>query len=200
MDRGDRVFAVRGNAGCGWLALAGARIWLLSLLVLALVNVLWASPSWAADEPKPLLFHVKTALSIDDAQICVVPNIAWAALAKGRQVVVVFDGSAITSVAMGYGWRGWLGQTSTAMERAGLPERERESLAKQFGVPRQTVPHNYGEYLHFIKEKGAKIYYNATMAVLYNIPPEKIDSALVPLQLQELLNVLETSGTPYLVY
>lgn len=199
MDCGDRVRAVRGNAGRTLPALAGARIWLLALFVLVLLSALSTSPSWATDEPKPVLFHVKTALSIDDAQICVVPNIAWAALAKGRQVVVVFDGSAVTSVAMGYGWRGWLGQTSTAMDRAVLPERERESLAKQFSVPLRAVPHNYGEYLHFIKEKGAKVYYNATMAVLYNIPPEKIDRALVPLQLQELLNVLETSGT-YLVY
>ena len=88
------------------------------------------------------------------------PNVAWAALAAGRPVTIVFDGSAVTSVARGYGWRGWFGIDSTAMERAALPERERRSLAEQFDVPFEDVPEDYGAYLHFIKEKGAEIYYN----------------------------------------
>ena len=136
---------------------------------------------------------------MDDAQICVVPNVAWAALAEGRPVTIVFDGSAVTSVARGYGWRGWLGIHSTAMERAGLPERERRSLAEQFDVPLEEVPEDYGAYLHFIKEKGAEIYYNTTMALLYEIDPEQIDNALEPLELQALLQVL-TADADYLVY
>ena len=66
----------------------------------------------------------------------------------------------------GLRWRGWFGIDSTAMERAELPERERLSLAEQFGVPIEEVPHDHGAYLHFIKEKGAEIYYNTTMALL----------------------------------
>jgi hypothetical protein len=105
-----------------------------TILALALLALLPAASTVAAAE-RPLVFHVKTALSVDDGQICVVPNVAWAALAAGRPVTIVFDGSAVTSVARGYGWRGWLGIDSTAMERAGLPERERRSLAEQFSVP-----------------------------------------------------------------
>jgi hypothetical protein len=172
---------------------------LLLVLALLLSAIHWGSPGWAAEEKTPIIFHVKTALSIDDAQICAVPNVAWAALARGRSVVIVFDGSAVTSVAKGYGWRGWIGLTSTAMDRADLPERERGALAKQFGVPLETVPRDYGEYLHFIKGKGAKLYYNATMALLYKIPREKIDESLKPLELSDLLTVFETPGT-YLVY
>jgi hypothetical protein len=169
-----------------------------SVLALALLALLPAASTVAAAE-RPLVFHVKTALSVDDAQICVVPNVAWAALAEGRPVTIVFDGSAVTSVARGYGWRGWLGIDSTAMERAGLPERERRSLAEQFGVPFEDVPEDYGAYLHFIKEKGAEIYYNTTMALLYQIDPERIDDALEPLELQPLLQVL-TADADYLVY
>ncbi len=58
---------------------------------------------------------------------------------------------------------------STAMERAGLLERERRSLE---------VPEHYGAYLRFIKQKGAEIYYNTTMALPYQIDPEQIDDAL----------------------
>jgi hypothetical protein len=167
-------------------------------LALALLAILEAAPTVAAAE-RPLVFHVKTALSVDVAQICVVPNVAWAALAEGRPVTIVFDGSAVTSVARGYGWRGWLGIDSTAMERAGLPERERRSLAEQFDLPLEEVPEDYGEYLRFIKEKGAEIYYNTTMALLYEIDPEQIDNALEPLELQALLQVL-TADADYLVY
>jgi len=128
-----------------------------TILALALLALLPAA-SMATAAERPLVFHVKTALSVDDAQICVVPNVAWAALAQGRPVTIVFDGSAVTSVARGYGWRGWLGIESTAMERAGLPERERRSLAEQFNVSLAEVPEDYGAYLHFIKEKGAEIH------------------------------------------
>lgn len=157
-----------------------------------------AFPASAGDQ-RPLLLHVKTALSVDDAQICAVPNIAWAAIAEGRPVTMVFDGSAVTSIAKGFGWRGWVGISSTAMDRAGLPERERVSIAQQLGVPLATVPHDYGEYLHFLKEKGVKIVYNRTMAVLYNTSTERMDTAARPVGLKELLKVLRTEGD-YLVY
>ena len=171
-------------------------------LALGLLGFLLAAPTAAQEQgspARPVVFHVKTALSVDDAQICAVPNVAWAALAEGRPVTIVFDGSAVTSVAHGYGWRGWLGIDSTAMERAALPERERRSLAEQFGLPLEEVPEDYGAYLDFIKEKGAKIYYNTTMALLYQIDPAQIDDALDPLELQPLLQVL-TGDADYLVY
>jgi hypothetical protein len=81
-----------------------------TILALAPLALLPAASTVAAAE-RPLVVHVKTALSVADAQICVVPHVAWAALAEGRPVV--FDGSAVTSVARGYGWRGWLGINST---------------------------------------------------------------------------------------
>lgn len=172
--------------------------WFIAFTALFLLFATGPVPAFAADQ-RPLLLHVKTALSIDDAQICVVPNIAWAALAEGRPVTIVFDGSAVTSIAKGFGWRGWIGIDSTAMGRADLPERERVSLAEQIGVPLVTVPYDYGQYLHLLKEKGVEIVYNRTMAVLYNIPDEKIDTAARAVGLKELLGVLQTEGD-YLVY
>lgn len=61
------------------------------------------------------------------------------------------------------------------------------------------VPEDYGAYLRFIKQKGAEIYYNTTMALPYQIDPEQIDDALEPLELQALLKVL-TADADYLVY
>jgi len=169
-----------------------------TFIVLALLGFATLSPA-AAVEYRPLVLHVKTALSVDDAQICVVPNVAWAALSEGRPVTIVFDGSAVTSIAKGFGWRGWIGMDSTAMDRAGLPERERTALSEQLGVPLDKVPHDYGEYLHFIADQGVRVVYNRTMAVLYNIPAEKIDPVAQPINLKEMLRALQTNGD-YLVY
>lgn len=173
----------------------------LSALALAFLFHVTAIQAVAAAEEngRPLVLHVKTALSVDDAQICVVPNVAWAALSEGRPVTIVFDGSAVTSITKGYGWRGWIGIDSTAMDRADLPERERTSLSKQIGVPLDTVPKDYGQYLRYLKRQGVKVVYNRTMAVLYGIPAEDIEAAVRPVDLKELLQVLETDGD-YLVY
>ncbi len=184
------------------------------LAALLVVGVLWpvvifaqpqsgettqVSESTSEQEPKPFLMHVKTALNVDDAQICAVPNVAWAALAQGKRVTLLFDGSAVTSVASGFGWRGWLGIKTTAMDRAALPERERQSLAEQFAIPLETVPQDYGAYLHFLKAKGASIYYNRTMALLYRIDPSKIDSSLSPLGLEQMVELV-SSPAVYLAY
>lgn len=167
----------------------------LVVMTIVLLNSMQAM----AAEGRPLVLHVKTALSVDDAQICVVPNVAWAALSEGRPVTIVFDGSAVTSIAKGFGWRGWIGLDSTAMDRAALPERERVSLSEQFGIALEKVPHDYGEHLNFIAQLGAKVVYNRTMAVLYQIPADEIDPVARAVGLKELHRTLQTEGD-YLVY
>ncbi len=152
-----------------------------------------AAPVGNAKGDEHVLIHVKTALSVDDAQICAVPNVAWATVSQGKQVTLLFDASAVTSVTKGFGWRGWFGTKTTAMDRAALPERERKSLAEQFQVPLDSVPRNYGEYLTFLKGKGIELYYNRTMALLYNIDPETIDSNLTPLTLKEMAALLTSA-------
>ncbi len=151
-----------------------------------LCGMLMVAPVATAEADEHVLIHVKTALSVDDAQICAVPNVAWATVAEGKQVALLFDASAVTSVTKGFGWRGWFGIKTTAMDRAVLPERERRSLAEQFQVPLNTVPQNYGEYLTFLKGKGIKLYYNRTMAILYNIDLETIDPSVTALGLKEM--------------
>ncbi len=160
----------------------------------ALCAMFMLAPAASAETDEHVLFHVKTALSVDDAQICAVPNVAWATVSQGKQVSLLFDASAVTSVTKGFGWRGWFGTKTTAMDRAELPERERKSLAEQFQVPLNSVPRNYGEYLTFLKGKGVKLYYNRTMALLYNIDPVTIDSGLTPLSLKEMTALLTSAG------
>ncbi len=165
------------------------HIRLRSLFVGGLLAVLLAAAPQARADDLHVVIHVKTALSVDDAQICAVPNVAWATIAAGHRVTLLFDASGVTSVAKGFGLRGWFSAGTTAMDRAALPDRERRSLAKQFGV----VPHNYGEYLRFLQEKGIEMYYNRTMALLYQIDPSRIDAAVKPLDLKAMARLLTTA-------
>ncbi|MEC4672066.1 MAG: hypothetical protein VST66_09305, partial [Nitrospirota bacterium] len=76
---------------------------------------------------------------------------------------------------------------STALDRAALPERERKSLSEQMGVPVEKVPHNYGEYLDFLKMMGVEIYGNRTMMLLYKIEPSQVSSMVTPISLERMV-------------
>jgi hypothetical protein len=150
--------------------------------------------------PQRILIHMKTSLALDDAQICAVPNVAWTAVKAGHKVTILADASAVTSVTKGFGWfRGLIGSDSTALDRAGLPERERQSLSEQMGVPLEQVPHDYGEYFDFLKKMGVEIYGNRTMMLLYKIDPARVASAVTPIHLDRMVQLF-TSADRILVY
>jgi len=140
--------------------------------------------------PVRILIHMKTALSLDDAQICAVPNVAWATVKAGHKVTILVDASAVTSVTKGFGWfNGTFRPDSTALDRAALPERERQSLSEQMGVALEQVPHDYGEYFDFLKKMGVEIYGNRTMMLLYKIDPARVASAVMPLPLDRMVQL-----------
>ncbi len=137
-----------------------------------------------------VLIHMKTSLAEDDAQICAVPNVAWAAVKAGHKVTILVDASAVTSVTKGFGWfRSFVGSETTALDRAGLPERERQSLAEQMGVPLEQVPLNHGEYFEFLKKLGVELYGNRTMMLLYKIDPSRVASAVTPISLERMVQL-----------
>lgn len=164
------------------------------VFVALIVSVLLTGTASAeAQQPNPsrILIHMKTSLAQDDAQICAVPNVAWAAVKAGHQVTILVDASAVTSVTKGFGWfRKLTGGETTALDRAGLPERERQSLSEQMGVPLEQVPHNYGEYFTMLKNKlGVEIYGNQTMMLLYNINPARVADSVTPVPLAKIVDL-----------
>jgi len=162
---------------------------------------LWPTAAEAQQAvPQRILIHMKTALSLDDAQICAVPNVAWAAVKAGHKVTILADASAVTSVTRGFGWfNGIFRPDSTALDRAALPERERQSLSEQMGIPLEQVPHDYGEYFDFLKKMGVEIYGNRTMMLLYKIDPARVASAVTPIPLDRMVQLF-TSADRILVY
>lgn len=147
-----------------------------------------------------ILIHMKTSLAEDDAQICAVPNVAWAAVKEGNKVIILVDASAVTSITRGHGWvRGLFGSKTTALDRAQLPERERKALSEQLEVSLEGVPKNYGEYFYFLKEMGIPIYVNQTMMRLYKIDHDRVDSFANPIPLKKMVELF-TSSDKILVY
>ena len=173
-----------------------------SLVVFSVITLLTASFAQAQQAtPQRVLIHMKTSLALDDAQICAVPNVAWAAVKAGHKVTILVDASAVTSVTKGFGWfRKLTGSETTALDRAGLPERERQSLSEQMGVPLDQTPHNYGEYFDLLKTKlGVEIYGNQTMMLLYKIDPARVASSVTPIPLAKMVDLF-TSADRVMVY
>ncbi len=162
-------------------------ILVFGLLTLIMVRVVEAQQA----EPTRILIHMKTSLAEDDAQICAAPNVAWAAVKAGHKVTILVDASAVTSVTKGFGWfRRLIGSDSTALDRAKLPERERKSLAEQMGVPLEQIPHDYGAYFEFLKNKlGVEIYGNRTMMLLYKIDPARVAPWATPILLERIVQL-----------
>ena len=173
-----------------------------SLVVFSVITLLTASFAQAQQAtPQRVLIHMKTSLALDDAQICAVPNVAWAAVKAGHKVTILVDASAVTSVTKGFGWfRKLTGSETTALDRAGLPERERQSLSEQMGVPLDQTPPNYGEYFDLLKTKlGVEIYGNQTMMLLYKIDPARVASSVTPIPLAKMVDLF-TSADRVMVY
>jgi len=151
-------------------------------------------------EAAQILIHMKTSLAKDDAQICAVPNVAWSMVKAGHQVKILVDASAVTSVTKGYGFfSGIFSSDTTALDRAELPERERQSLSKQMDTALEEIPHDYGEYFEFLKKKGVEIYGNQTMMLLYNLDLSKVSPAVSPISLQEMVELF-ASAEKIIVY
>lgn len=166
------------------------------ILHLIIVVLLLTLPAQSiAETGKTFLIHAKTSLKLDDAQICAVPNVAWAALQKGYKVTILFDASGVTALKKG----GMFGGDKSPLDKADLPDRERKSLVTQLGIPLNDVPHDYGEYVRFLGKKGVELYANRTMMLLYKIGEDEIEPAVTPIDLNKMVELLENPDV-YVAY
>lgn len=154
--------------------------------------------SYAEEGTEVFLFHLKTSLKRDDAQICVAYNVIWAALEEGHSVKVLVDADAVNTFKIG--WKGRDG-----IEGYRLPDNLREELALQFDVPKSSVPRTYGEYLLMLRNKGAEFYINRGMLLVSKIgtpenPLEKISAKFFrPVTLKEMAR-LRAGADHYMAY
>jgi hypothetical protein len=148
---------------------------ILSLLLILFLPII---PEAFSEETQTILFHLKTGLKHDDAQICVAYNEIWAALEEGLK---------------------------DDIQEYKLPERLRKGLATQFEVPLEQVPETYGAYLEMLNQKGAQFYINSAFLVLAKIEEqmgtvENVSAKFFqPITLKNMLK-LRTTADYYLVY
>lgn len=173
----------------------------MKLMMVVILVLCFATPVSAAaqnDNPETFLFHLKTSLKKDDAQICVAYNVIWAALEEGYQVKVLVDSDAINTFKVG--WRG-----KDDIEKYQIPERLRVALAEQFSVSLDIVPMTYGEFLILLHDKGAEFYINAGFLIVSKIgTPEdllgKVSAKFFkPVTIPEMIR-LRTSSDFYMAY
>lgn len=158
-----------------------------------------ASTGLYAVESKTMLFHLKTSLKHDDAQICVAYNEIWAALAEGLKVKVLVDADAINTFKIG--WRG-----EDDIEGYKIPENLRQVLAEQFTNNNlDDTPKSYGDFLNMLHDKGAEFYVNSSFLVVAKIE-EQLGTVnnlsakfFKPIGLKEMLR-LRTGADYYMVY
>lgn len=116
-------------------------------------------------------------------------------MSKGYEVTILFDASGVTALKKG----GIFGGDKSPLDKAALPERERKSLAGQLNVPLENVPHDYGEYIRFLKQKGVRLFANRTMMLLYKIDEKEIEQAVIPIGLEEMVKLFENADI-YVTY
>ncbi len=169
----------------------------MSLFTAALLTL--ASSGLYAAEGKTMLFHLKTSLKHDDAQICVAYNEIWAALAEGLKVKVLVDADAINTFKIG--WRG-----KDDIEDYKIPENLRQALAEQFtGNKLDDTPKTYGDFLNLLRDKGAEFYVNSSFLVVAKIDDqlgtvENLSAKFFkPIGLKEMFR-LRTGADYYMVY
>ncbi len=139
-----------------------------------------------------ILFHVKTDLARDDAQICVAYNMIWEALREGNKVSVLIDASAVNTYKQG--WRG-----KDALEGYKLPGNLRQEIARQFGIGIEKVPATYGAYLTLLHDQGAQFYINGGMLVVAGISETFGDLSKIsakffkPIPFKEMLHLFENA-------
>lgn len=160
-------------------------------LILSAAFVFLAASLATASEEKTILFHLKTGLKHDDAQICVAYNMIWASLEEGLKVEVLIDADSLNTFETG--WRG-----KDSIEDFPLPERLRQSLSEEFGVDLNEVPEDYGTFLKMLNKKGADFFVNSTFLTLAKIKEVSADF-LTPVTLKEMVE-LRKKADFYMAY
>ncbi len=154
------------------------------------------SPAELAPElaGKKVVFHIKTGLSVDDAQICEAFNVALAALEAGADVDIIFSGSATLD---------FVGKKSR-LEKTKIPERLRKIIAYQMHIPLKEIPYNYKDFLKLIHDRGANMYINTGFNVVIGASDSLADTNpgygyIQPVNYVEIPKIID-AGDVYVVY
>ena len=151
---------------------------------LAILALLVGSANVSKSQEK-IFIHLTDNFKKNDGPVCVAFNAAMQALRDGAQVEIFFDQEAA------YALKQWApGKTDLGLYP--LPDRIKTLLSQSFGIPRDSLPANYQEYLKQLHDKGAIVTVNGFWNALTQIEEtikgrEHILTYVEPLTLDEFM-------------
>jgi predicted peroxiredoxin len=161
-----------------------------ALWVVVILMFLPAAVFAASDTPKTFLIHVKSAMNRHDSRTVVMPHVALTALLQGYKVIILFDDEGVQAIKIGH----WYGGHTTPLDKAPLPEEELRSFSTVLGVPSTSIPDNYGDFLRFLKGKGADLFANKVAMDLRNIGGDRFDHAVTPVAIEKMVEMFERAA------
>jgi predicted peroxiredoxin len=161
-----------------------------AFLVIVILMFLPAAAFAGSDTPKTFLIHVKSSMNKHDARTVVMPHVALAALLRGYKVIILFDDEGVQAITIGH----WYGGHTTPLDKAALPEEELRSLSALLSVPATSIPDNYGDFLRFLKGKGAELFANKVAMDLRDIGEDRFDHAVTPIAIEKMVEMFERAA------
>ena len=159
--------------------------------LLALVMLMFLPVAVGRTEtPKTFLIHVTSSMNKHDARTVVMPHVALSALLKGYKVVILFDDEGVQAIKIGH----WYGGHTTPLDKTALPEEELRSISARLGLPAASIPDNYGDFLRFLKGKGAELFASKLAMDLRDIGGDRFDHAVTPVDIEKMLEMFERAA------
>jgi hypothetical protein len=144
-----------------------------------------------------VLIHYVTNFDHDDNPGCVAFNAAFAALARGDEVEMLYDAGGVNDLKL---WHG-----APAVYHCEIPQRLKDILATQYSLRPEDMPDTYQGYLRWLHVMGVRITYNGFMANLVDLQDtvsqrsDQIEPIAEPLTLQQMLEH-RTAANTYLTH
>lgn len=159
------------------------------LMILVLLCLPVAAPA-ASDAPKTFLIHVTSSMNKHDARTVVMPHVAVSALLRGYKVVILFDDEGVRAIKIGH----WYGGHTTPLDKTALPEEELRFFSDRLGLPATSIPDNYGDFLRFLKGKGAELFASKLAMDLRDIGGDRFDHAVTPVAIEKMVELFEQAA------
>jgi predicted peroxiredoxin len=109
---------------------------------------------------------------------------ALESLKAGNQVLIVFDGNGVTALRRD-------GVGKTLLHEAKIPEPEHASLGERLGVSQAEAPRNFGDYLQYLANRGAKVFANQTSLKHFGLHEKEMDSLAKLIPGDEVMEITE---------
>ncbi len=142
---------------------AGVAVSVVVLLAVVLGGLVSGWHDSEAQKKKRVLIYLRDNIKENDGPACVAFDAAWAALAQGYSVELMFDQGAA------YNLKIFEGDGKTDFQRYDLPQRLKELLAEQFGGSPDQMPKTYQDFLDLLQRKGLLVTVNGTWNALTEI-------------------------------